>query len=80
MTVSPKSRPRPKATYKSPTKSPIGQSHLVADEGATAQTPRKREREDVEDEQSLTEEEGGSPARQGTPSSEIQIRRKRIRH
>jgi hypothetical protein len=77
--VTPKGRPRAIATYesiKSPSKSPSKKSQPAVNGTSNTQTPRKRERED--EEQSATDE-GGSPAR-GTQSSDIQVRRKRVRH
>jgi len=76
--VTPKGRTRTIATYgsiKSPSKPPSKNSQPAVN-GTSTQTPRKREREDDE-EQSATDE-GGSPAH-GTQSS-IQVRRKRVRH
>jgi cohesin complex subunit SA-1/2 len=76
-TLTPKSRPRPKATYKGSI-SPSKESHIEVNGTSIPKISRKREREDEEDESAT--EEAGSPARQGTPPSDIQVRRKRVRH
>jgi hypothetical protein len=78
--VTPKSRPKSLATYEStmsPNKTPNIKSQPGVN-GSSPKTPRKRERENDDEEQSATDE-GGSPAH-GTQSSDIQVRRKRIRH
>jgi cohesin complex subunit SA-1/2 len=77
----PSDRPRPKATYKStksPSKSPNREPQPGVNGTSILDTPRKRDREDDNEEQSATDE-GGSPVH-GTMSSDIQIRRKRVRH
>jgi hypothetical protein len=73
---SPKGRPRPKTTYKS-NESPVEKSQLEVNGTSILDTPRKREREGDE-EQSATD--GGLSPAHGTQSSDIQIRRKRVRH
>jgi cohesin complex subunit SA-1/2 len=76
----PSDRPRPKATYKStksPSKSPNREPQPGLNGTSILNTSRKRDREDDNEEQSATDE-GGSPVH-GT-QSDIQIRRKRIRH
>jgi hypothetical protein len=77
--ITPKGQPKAIATYgsiKSPSQSPSKKSQPAVNGTSNTQTPRKRQRED-EEEQSATDE--GSPAR-GTQSSDIQVRRKRVRH
>jgi len=75
-----KDRPRSKATYrstKSPGKSPSMKPQSGINGTSTFDSPRKRGREDDNEEQSATDE-GLSPAH-GTQSSDIQVR-KRVRH
>jgi len=73
--VTPQGRTRVIATYgsiKSPSKSPSKKSQPAVNGTSNAQ---KRQR----DEEESATDEGGSPAR-GTQSSDIQVRRKRVRH
>lgn len=70
--------PKPKATYqsaKSPSTSPSKMSQPGINGTSTLDTPRKRAREDDEEDQSATDD-----ATTPTQPSDIQIRRKRIRH
>lgn len=78
--ITPTGRPRPIATYKStksPNKSPNQSSQPGVNGTSSPKNPRKRERED--DEEQSAADEGGSPAPR-TQSSDIQVRRKRVRH
>jgi hypothetical protein len=74
--VSPKSRPRSMATYKS-SMSPNRKPQPGVNGTSTSQTPQKRARVDEDGEQSGTDD--GSQVH-GTQSSDIQVRRKRVRH
>lgn len=86
----PKARPRPKATYrtKSPMKSPV---KTTAPDINGLTTPVSRKRTRLEDggisEESPTADQGVESvgadlplSREPTPTSDIQIRRKRVRH
>lgn len=67
---------RPKLIYRG-TNSPRKESKSRVNGTSTPAPSRKRVREG-EEEQSETER--GSPEQQGTPPSDIQVRRKRVRH
>jgi cohesin complex subunit SA-1/2 len=95
-TTTPKARPRPKARYrqkspskspnKSPDKSPVRSNTLsdVEVNGAAPVTPRKRGHSEAIPEEQTADEEDGDGALSSklplTPSADIQIRRKRVRH